>query len=90
MAVLGIGIHQETLQRLNGTKNVLACIVNAVAAVIFIVVAHVDWAAAGLIAVGSVIGGQVGATVGRRLPPLALRLVIVTVGVVAVVSFVAS
>jgi uncharacterized membrane protein YfcA len=62
--------------------------VNAVAAVIFIAVAEVDWLIAGLIAVGSVVGGQIGATVGRRLPPLVLRLVIVTVGVVAVVAFV--
>jgi uncharacterized membrane protein YfcA len=95
MAVLGIGIHQETLQRLNGTKNVLAAIVNGVAAVVFILMSvfgdkEISWLAAGLIAVGSVIGGQIGATVGRRLPPLALRIVIVTVGVVAVVSFVAS
>ncbi len=88
MAILGIGI-QDGLQRLNGTKNVLAGLVNAVAAVVFILVADVDWRVAGLIAVGSVIGGQIGATVGRRLPPLALRLVIVAVGVVAVVSFVA-
>lgn len=91
MAVLGIGIHQETLQRLNGTKNVLAAIVNGVAAVVFILVAEdISWLAAGLIAVGSVIGGQIGATVGRRLPPLALRLVIVAVGLVAVASFVAT
>lgn len=86
MAIMGIGI-QDSLQRLNGTKNVLAGLVNAVAAVIFIVVAEVDWLVAGLIAAGSVVGGQIGATVGRRLPPLALRLVIVTVGVVAVVAF---
>jgi uncharacterized membrane protein YfcA len=89
MAVLGIGI-QDSLQRLNGTKNVLAGLVNAVAAVVFIVVAEVDWAVAALIAVGAVVGGQVGATVGRRLPPLVLRMVIVTVGLVAVVAFVAS
>ncbi|HET7533364.1 MAG TPA: sulfite exporter TauE/SafE family protein [Nocardioidaceae bacterium] len=89
MAVLGIGI-QDSLQRLNGTKNVLAGLVNAVAAVVFIVVAEVDWVVAALIAVGAVVGGQVGATVGRRLPPLVLRLVIVTVGLVAVVAFVAS
>jgi uncharacterized membrane protein YfcA len=87
MAIMGIGI-QDSLQRLNGTKNVLAGLVNAVAAVIFIVVAEVDWLIAGLIAAGSVVGGQIGATVGRRLPPLALRMVIVTVGVVAVVVFV--
>jgi hypothetical protein len=87
MAILGIGIDDH-IQRLNGTKNVLAGLVNGVAAVIFIVVAEVDWLIAALIAVGATIGGQVGATVGRRLPPLALRLVIVTVGVVAVVAFV--
>ena len=87
MAIMGIGI-QDSLQRLNGTKNVLAGLVNAVAAVIFIAVAEVDWLIAGLIAVGSVVGGQIGATVGRRLPPLALRMVIVTVGVVAIVAFV--
>jgi uncharacterized membrane protein YfcA len=89
MAVLGIGL-QDSLQRLNGTKNVLAGLVNAVAALIFILVAEVNWAVAGLIAVGAVVGGQIGATVGRRLPPLVLRLVIVTVGLVAVTSFVAS
>ena len=49
---------------------------------------HINWAAAGLIAVGSVVGGQLGATVGRRLSPNVLRAVIVVVGVVAVVSFV--
>jgi len=87
MAVLGIGL-QDSLQRLNGTKNVLAGLVNAVAAVIFIVVAEVDWLVVALIAAGSVVGGQIGATVGRRLPPLALRMVIVTVGLVAVVVFV--
>jgi uncharacterized membrane protein YfcA len=86
MAVLGVGL-QETMQRNNATKNVLAMIVNAVAALVFIAVADVDWAVAGLIAVGAVVGGQLGATVGRRLPPVALRAVIVLVGVVALTVF---
>jgi uncharacterized membrane protein YfcA len=87
MAVLGVGL-QESMQRNNATKNVLAMLVNGVAALIFIAVADVDWAVAGLIALGSVIGGQLGATVGRRLPPAALRAVIVLVGVVAITAFV--
>ncbi len=82
MAVLGIGVD-ETLQRLNGIKNVLAAIVNGVAGLLFILVAHVDWRIAVLIGVGSVIGGQVGATVGRRLPAPVLRGFIVLVGAVA-------
>jgi uncharacterized membrane protein YfcA len=86
MAILGIGVD-DTMQRHNATKNVLAAIVNGVAAVVFIVAAHVDWRAAGLIAAGSVIGGQIGARVGRRLSPLVLRGVIVAVGIAAIVAF---
>jgi uncharacterized protein len=86
MAVLGIGVD-ESLQRLNAVKNVLAAIVNGIAGLLFIAVAEVDWRVVGLIAVGSVVGAQVGATVGRRLPGGVLRVVIVVVCVVALVSF---
>jgi uncharacterized membrane protein YfcA len=86
MAILGIGLD-ETMQRNNATKNVLALLVNGVAAVLFIAVAHVDWRVAALIAAGSVVGGQLGATVGRRLPPTVLRGFIVVVGVAALVNF---
>lgn len=82
MAVLGIGVA-DSMQRHTATKNVLALIVNAVAALVFIAVADIDWVVAGLIAIGSVVGGQIGAGVGRRLPPVLLRAVIATVGVVA-------
>jgi uncharacterized protein len=88
MAILGIGVA-DSMQRHTATKNVLALIVNAVAALVFIVVADIDWTVAGLIAIGSVIGGQIGATVGRRLPPVLLRAVIATVGVVALVALLA-
>jgi uncharacterized protein len=86
MGVLGIGIADD-LQRLNGLKNVLAGLVNGVAGLLFAVVADVDWTVVALIAVGSVIGGQLGATVGRRLSPIVLRIVIVVVGLAALVSF---
>jgi hypothetical protein len=86
MAILGVGVD-DTLQRSNATKNVLAAVVNGVAAVLFIAVADVDWRAVALIAAGSVVGGQIGATVGRRLSPGLLRAVIVVVGVAALVSF---
>jgi uncharacterized protein len=86
MAILGVGLT-ETMQRNNATKNVLALLVNLVAAIVFIFVAHIDYKVAAIIAVGSVIGGQIGATVGRRLPPWALRGFIVVVGVAALVQF---
>ena len=87
MAVLGLGID-DTLQRLNATKNVLAAIVNGVAAVFFAFAADVDWWAAAVLAVGATVGGQLGAKVGRRLPDWALRGFIVVVGAAAIVFFV--
>jgi len=86
MAVMGIGI-EETLQRLNGVKNVLAAIANTVSGLIFAVVADVDWKVVGLIAVSSAVGAQIGATYGRRLPSAGLRALIVVVGAVALVMF---
>ncbi|MEP7091159.1 MAG: sulfite exporter TauE/SafE family protein, partial [Nocardioidaceae bacterium] len=82
MAILGIGLS-ETMQRNNATKNVLAMLVNLVAAAVFVFRADMDWAVVGLIAAGSVVGGQIGSTVGRRLPSWALRGFIVLVGIVA-------
>jgi uncharacterized protein len=86
MGVLGIGIADD-LQRLNGLKNVLTGLVNGVAGAIFVVVADVDWTVVALIAAGSIVGGQLGATVGRRLSAGVLRVVIVVVGLVALASF---
>jgi uncharacterized membrane protein YfcA len=85
LSLMGL-LLDETLQRANALKNVLAALVNGVAAVFFIAVAHMDWAAVGLIALGATAGGMIGARVGRRLPPTVLRGLIVAVGIAAIVQ----
>jgi len=85
IGMLGIALN-DSLQRINAAKNVLAGLVNGLAAVVFILATHIDWGVAGLIAAGSIIGGQVGARIGKRLPPWGLRVVIVCVGTVALVK----
>ena len=57
----------EPLQRLNALKNVLAGLVNAVAGLLFALVAPVAWLPAVLIAAGSMVGGML----GRALRPAA-------------------
>jgi uncharacterized membrane protein YfcA len=83
-------LSTEPLQRLNGYKNVLALVVNVVAAVVFVLFARdeIDWLSVLLIAVGAFVGGIIGARVGRRIPPTALRALIVLIGVVAIVKLV--
>ncbi len=89
IGLLGLFLHED-LQRINAAKNVLAALVNGMAALVFVLAADVAWAAAGLIAVGSVIGGQLGASVGRRVPSPVLRGLIVLVGVIAIVKILAG
>jgi hypothetical protein len=89
LAVLGVALPQD-LQRTNALKNVLAGLVNGVAGVYFVLEAHIEWAPAGIIAGASIIGAQLGARYGRRLPPEALRALIVVVGVSAIVRLLTS
>jgi uncharacterized protein len=85
IAILGIGFA-ESLARINAIKNVLATVANMIAGLVFVIVSEVNWPAAIAIAVGSVIGAQVGGKVSRRLPAVIYRVIIVAVGIVAVVS----
>jgi uncharacterized protein len=85
IAILGLALPDD-LQRVNALKNVLAGVVNGVAALVFIVAADVAWGPAALIAAGSVVGAQLAARYGRRLSPQALRAVIVVVGIAAIVQ----
>ncbi|MFD5766721.1 sulfite exporter TauE/SafE family protein [Streptomyces sp. NPDC127049] len=85
LSLMGLLLHDD-LQRINAVKNILGALVNGVAAVFFLFVAEFDWTAVLLIAVGSTLGGQIGAKVGRRLKPAVLRGVIIAVGVVAILQ----
>jgi len=80
----------ESLQRINAIKNVLTTAVNGVAAATFMVFAweSIDWRVVLVIAVGATLGGLVGARVGRRLSPLALRATILVIGGVALIRIV--
>ncbi len=88
LALLGLFLD-DSLQRLNGLKNVITGLVNGVAAVLFAIASSPAWGAAGILALSSIVGAQFGAAMARRIPERVLRAVIVvgglTVGIVLAV-----
>jgi uncharacterized membrane protein YfcA len=93
MGVLLIGVLsvflKDDLQRINALKNVMATVINFVAAIVFVFAAHVAWIAAALIAASSIAGGFLGAAIGRRLHPNVLRALVVIAGLIAFVKLLA-
>ena len=85
IGLMGILIDED-LQRINAAKNVLVVLVNGAAAILYALVADVDWLAVLLVALGSMAGGFLGARLGRKLPAPVLRGVIVCIGVVAIIK----
>jgi uncharacterized protein len=84
MAVLGFGTDLE-FRIVNALKTLAVLAANVVASVIFLFVADLEWTAVVLLAVGSVVGGYVGARIGNYLPETALRVAIVLTGIVAAI-----
>jgi len=82
--VLGFGLDLD-LRIVNALKTLAVLAANAVASVIFLVLADLDWSAITVLALGSVIGGYVGAHIGRMLPSTLLRAGVVSAGVAAAV-----
>lgn len=81
IALLAILIDDD-LQRLNGLKIIIAVAINGIAAILFLILTPIAWPPAILIAIGSILGGQLGAHVGRRLSPFALRSAIIVIGLI--------
>jgi uncharacterized protein len=85
MAVLSLGLDLD-LRIVNALKTLALLAANLVAGLIFVFVADIDYTVAGLLAVGSIVGGYTGSHLGRLLPPTLLRVLIVLAGITAAVT----
>ncbi len=90
MGILGVFMTTGTLVHANAIKTWLSLAVNLIAATGYLLFAfeRIDWTAVLLIAVSSLVGGSLGARIGRRIQPTLLRAVIVVVGLVGLVNMV--
>jgi hypothetical protein len=80
LAVLAL-VSQESLTRLNASKQVIALCVNVAAAVFFIFRAEIVWTATAVMAVGALAGGAIGGLVADWVRPSVLRGIVVVFGV---------
>lgn len=89
LGILGVFLL-ASMQSANAVKIFLVAAVNIVAAVSYILFSfeRIDWWVVVLIAISSSIGSWLGAKVGRRLSPVALRTVIVILGLAALANMV--
>ena len=80
LAMLGLAIP-DSLQRLNGLKQVLSVVINSVAVVAYGLFGPVAWTAVAIMAVTSLAGGRLGGGFARRLSPVLLRVLVLGFGV---------
>jgi hypothetical protein len=85
LALFGI-LLEDSLQRLNALKGVVSLVINAAGVAVFLVTGKVAWGYAGIIAVTAFAGAHLGVGIARRLPPVALRLAIVTLGLAVAIT----
>ena len=80
LAILGIFLV-DNLQRLNALKGLLSFLISVVAAVSFLLFADVSLLAVAVMAVASLLGGQLGVLLARRLNDRTLRWLVIAFGV---------
>ncbi len=84
LAILGLFVL-DSMQRLNAVKVVLAGLMNLLAAVAYAFLAPVHWGPALILMVSSMVGGQYGAWIAKRIDGDTLRVVIAIAGLLVAV-----
>lgn len=86
LAILGL-FSDAGMVRNNAVKQVLSFVINLVAAIVFALGRHVDWALVPTLALGSVLGGIAGARAVHVVKPGWLRAFVVAFGVAVAIDF---
>ena len=86
LVVFGFALN-VSMAHLHGLRSAVSILNNAIAASIFILSGHhVVWAAAGLLAVGALVGGWLGTGAAKTLPTPILRAIVVVIGTVTTIE----
>jgi uncharacterized protein len=80
LAIIGLALP-DTIARTSGLRAVLSILINGVAATVFLIHGGLVWRAVAMLAIGSLVGGWVGARVALSIPAWALRVIVILIGV---------
>jgi uncharacterized membrane protein YfcA len=85
LAVMALTLPYE-IYVLQGLRNALSMLINAMAAIVFIIRGHLAMDAVYMLLIGTLIGGWLGTLLIRRVSPTAVRALVIVVGVVTTVK----
>ena len=86
LAMVGLAID-DSLARLNGLKQAMGLVTNVTAALYFAGMAEVHWPAAGVMAIGALLGGAAGGKLASVVRPGILRAIVIAIGVLIALAF---
>src|SRR5487761_2441151 len=81
LAIMAMALPYD-IREIQGLRSALSMVISATAALVFLVRGHLAWDAVGAMLVGTALGGWLGARLITRLPPAAVRAVVVLIGLV--------
>ncbi len=81
LAVLGL-VLDDTMTRLNALKQAMAFSINIATAIFFLFSGQIVWSVVGIMAIGALAGGTLGGRLAGRIPPVALRKIVVIIGII--------
>ena len=87
LAALGLYGMADFHER-NAVKNLLAATTNGVASLFFTAAGAIRWRDGAALGAGAIVGGLIGASVGRRLSAKTLEKVAILVGIIATLSLI--
>ncbi len=88
LAVLGL-VLDDSLTKLNALKQAISFSINIAAAIFFLFSGKVVWSAALVMAVGALVGGALGGRLAGKIRPPVLRRVVVTIGLIIALIYLA-
>jgi uncharacterized protein len=80
-------LHDSDLKSMNGPRTLLVATANTVAVIIFLVAHAVYWREASVLLVGALLGGYIGAQIGKRLSSNVVRAMTLALSVFITLAF---